>query len=92
METVLVLTESKEFNKHKETVIDSVIKAFDQSSSFKMTRTIIGVLIKIDSFNKEQILSVREAIKNNSQINQEYYALPVFKKVLKEKYKVVIDI
>ncbi len=90
--TVLVLTESKEFNKHKEAVIDSVIKAFYQSSSFKMSRTIIGVLIKIDSFNKKQILSIKKAIENNFQINQEYYALPDFKKILKEKYKIVIDI
>lgn len=88
---VLVLIESKEFNKHKEAVIDSVIKAFNQSSSFKMTRTIIRVLTKIISFNEEQILSLKKAIKNNYQIYDEYFAFPDFKKILKEKHKIIVD-
>lgn len=89
--TVLVLIESKEFNKHKEIVIDSVVKAFGQSSSFKMTRTIIEILTKINRFTKKQISSLKEAIKNNYQIYEEYYAVPNFKKILREKHKIIID-
>jgi len=89
--TALVLIESKEFNKHRNIVIKSVVKAFCQSSSFKMTRTIIGILTKINKFTDEQITSFKKAIKNNSQIYDEYYALPNFKKMLKEQYKIVID-
>ncbi len=88
---VLVLIENKEFNKYNEPVVNSVIKAFSQSTSFKMTRTIIRTLVKITKFNNKQLLFLIKAIKNNSQINQEYYAYPEFKKILLEKYKIIID-
>ena len=89
--TVLVLIESKEFNKHRNVVIESVVKAFCQSSSFKMTRTIIGILTKINKFTDDQITSFKKAIKNNDQIYKEYYALPGFKKILREQHKIIID-
>jgi len=89
--TVLVLNENKEFNKHKKVVTDSVIKAFSLSSSFKMTRIIIRMLSKFNKFNKNQVLLLKNAIKNNFQINHEYYALPNFKKILREQHKIYID-
>lgn len=88
---VLVLVENKEFNKYKKVVIDSVINAFGLSNSFNMTRIIIRILSKISNFDEKQILLIKNSIKNNFQINQEYYALPIFKKILKEKHKIDID-
>jgi hypothetical protein len=86
-----VLTENSEFNKFKEAVIDSVIEAFNKSGSFKTTRIIIRVLAKIKSFNKDQIIGLKRAIKNNNQVYDEVYALPDFKKILTDKHKIVID-
>lgn len=88
---VLVLTENSEFNKFKEFVIDSLIEAFNKSSSFRTTRIIIRMLTVIKSFNKDQITSLKKTIKNNDQVYNEIYALHDFKKTLSNKHKIVID-
>jgi hypothetical protein len=88
---VFVLAENKEFNVFRETVINSVINAFIKSNSYRTTRIIIRILTKINNFNKNQIDNLKKAIKNNDQIYNELYAFPSFKKILTEKYKIVID-
>ena len=89
--TVFVLTEYKEFNRFKEIVINSVTEAFNKSNSFKTTRIIIRILTKIGAFNSKQIEALKRAIKNNDQVFNEIYALPEFKKTLKNKHKITID-
>jgi len=88
---VFVLINNNEFNIYRDLVVDSVIEAFCNSNSYKTTRTIIRVLTKIKSFNKNQIVGLKKAIKNNSQVYDEAYALPDFKKILTDKHKIVID-
>jgi len=85
------LTEYKEFNRFKEIVINSVTEAFNKSNSFKTTRIIIRILTKIGAFNSKQIEALKRAIKNNDQVFNEIYALPEFKKTLKNKHKITID-
>lgn len=89
---VFVLINNMEFNSCKENVIDSVIEAFAKSNLFKTTRIIIRMLEKIESFTSVQISNLTDAIKNNNQIYEEYYAFPLFKKKLENKYRITIDI
>lgn len=88
---VLILIENNEFNKYKNIVIDSLIYAFQQSSSFRMTRIIIEILTKINKFTESQKELLKKAIISNRQIYEEHFYLPRFKKFLKEKHKIDID-
>jgi len=88
---VFVLVSNNEFNTYKDLVIDSVIGAFCNSDSYKTTRTIIRTLTKINTYNTYQIDSLKKAIKTNSQIYDEVYALPTFLQLLKNRYQIDID-
>ena len=89
---VFVLINNREFNRFKEIVIDCVINAFNNSSSFKTTRIIIGMLMKVGNFNKDQLTKIEKAMIYNDQIYNEYFAFPNFKEKLINKYKITIDI
>lgn len=87
---VFVLIDNDEFSKFEDLVINSVIAAFYKSNSYRTTSIIIRILTKIESFNKEQIIGLETAIKNNDQVHG-FFALPDFIKFLSDKHKIVID-
>lgn len=88
---VFVLIYNDKFNTYKDLVIDSVVEAFYNSNSYKTTSIIIRTLTKINRFNGNQVDCLIRAIKNNNQVYNELYALPDFKKILIDKYQIVID-
>ncbi|VVA44151.1 conserved hypothetical protein [Candidatus Roizmanbacteria bacterium] len=87
---VLALIDNDEFNIYKDLVIDSVVEAFCKSNSYKTTSIIIRILTKIENFNTNQIVRVKNAIKNNNQVYG-FFALPDFIKFLSDNHKIVID-
>lgn len=87
---VFVLIDNDEFSKYKDLVIDSVVEAFCKSNMYQTTSIIIRILTKIKNFNKDQIVSLKSAIRNNDQVYG-FFALPDFIKFLTDKHKIVVD-
>jgi len=67
------------------------IKRFLFYHFFSKFYPLIRILTKIRAFNSKQIEALKKAIKNNDQVFNEIYALPEFKKTLKNKHKITID-
>lgn len=77
-----------DYKKFRTRVRESIVHALTVSNDFRITRTITKVMKYVDGLTKTQIGKIIRAIKENRCVRDEQFALPEFKRHLKEKYGV----
>ncbi len=72
----------------KDLAINSLVIALQNSNSYSETNILVKQLTTIPTFSADQLLGIQQALNTNSQVSNQAFEVPGFKRMLNRKYNI----